>query len=111
MKCTKFNFTPKQINEITVREAVYNEADLLIELGQSFNVFSDFDKEMDREAFSSVLRGFVDRNDISIKRDSERALGVSETTAYKVLNGDYVKDKTLLKLYSIILSCGELNLK
>ena len=110
-KCTKFNFTPKQISELTISEAVYNEGGLLIELGQSFNVYSDFDKEMDRESFSSVLRGFVDRNDISIIRDSERALGLSKTTAYKVLNGDYVKDTTLLKLYSRILSCGELNLK
>lgn len=110
-KCNKFNFTPKEIKELTISEAVYNEAELLIELGQSFNVYSDFEKEINRDQFSSVLRGFIDRNDISVKNDSKRALGVCESTSYKILNAEYVKDTTLLKIYSIILSCGGLNLK
>ena len=106
-----FKLSKQEIKEILSSEAVYNNTALLVELGEFIIVHSNFDKVIDKKAISAHLRHFIDCNDINVQKDFRRISGLSEVTIYKVLNQQYTKESTRMKIYSIIAEYGQLKLK
>lgn len=104
-------YSREEIEKIAREEAVINEADLLVELGEYTMATSDFEKPIDAIWLSKIVRQFVNEKDFSLRWDTEIYLDCSSATAYKVMQGQKVKEKTRFKIVKRISEYDSLNLK
>ena len=110
-KCNKFNFTPEQIKELTINEAVYNEAELLVELDEYTIAHSDFSTPIDAIWLSKIVIQYINKKDFCLKTETYKYMGVSPTGTFKAMKGFYLSEKSKMKIVKSISDYGYLDLK
>jgi hypothetical protein len=105
-----FDYTKAEIAKILKHENSFDEKGILIELGESQNIQSDFDKEISISFLAEMIEKFIIKHDIRIVAGSEEFLNCSPATVARIRRGLNVKDSTLMRIFTRIGEVGEVNL-